>query len=168
MLPSENIFFREGLILNRILLPLQHHGFVVEESRWSTGMPGEYTLYWFNTTHGPPRGDFLLGKNPETDVIWSITYTSLQLLAFPNWMIEFCHVYGSEHICITVCDCVNIVFAPQNPAKTVEQLESYIRWECDNISLPKVQQLVCTVQRLLCTVVKRRGVTTQLLICVQI
>lgn len=33
MLPAENVFFREGLILNCILLPLQHHGFVVEESR---------------------------------------------------------------------------------------------------------------------------------------
>ena len=49
----------------------------------------------------------------------------------------------------------------QRRPRTVEQLESYIRQEWDNIPLPKLQQLVSSVPRCLRTVVKRRGDATQ-------
>ena len=49
----------------------------------------------------------------------------------------------------------------QRRPRTVEQLESYIRQEWDNIPLPKLQQLVSSVPRRLRTVVKRRGDATQ-------
>ena len=48
----------------------------------------------------------------------------------------------------------------QRRPRTVEQLESYIRQEWDNIPLPKLQQLVSSVPRRLRTVVKRRGDAT--------
>ncbi len=49
----------------------------------------------------------------------------------------------------------------QRRHKTVEQLEAYIRQEWDNIPIPKLEQLVSSVPRLLQTVIKRRGDATQ-------
>ena len=45
--------------------------------------------------------------------------------------------------------------------RTVEQLESYIRQEWDNIPLPKLQQRVSSVPSCLRAVIKRRGDATQ-------
>ncbi len=49
----------------------------------------------------------------------------------------------------------------QRRPKTVEQLEACIRQECDNIPIPKLEQLVSSVPRRLQTVIKRRGDATQ-------
>ncbi len=49
----------------------------------------------------------------------------------------------------------------QRRPKIVEQLEACIRQEWDNIPIPKLEQLVSSVPRLLQTVIKRRGDATQ-------
>ncbi len=49
----------------------------------------------------------------------------------------------------------------QQRPKTAEQLEACIRQEWDNISIPKLEQLVSSVPRRLQTVIKRRGDVTQ-------
>ncbi len=49
----------------------------------------------------------------------------------------------------------------QRRPKTVEQLETCIRQEWDNIPIPKLEQLVSSVPRRLQTVIKRRGDATQ-------
>ncbi len=51
-------------------------------------------------------------------------------------------------------------YAPPKTPKTLQQLETYIRQEWDQIPTPKLQKLINSMPRRLQTVLKRRGDTT--------